>query len=123
MLRGMLTRSLAMVGVLGGVLLAQQSISDQLKTLRQLPDNTRARVTKQLALDIRALTTRERAGLAAELADLATEGDFGRDTLQEVTTTLDLALQETPGNAQSYVQLAQLARYEHMKVGMSHPQY
>ena len=128
MLGCMLTRSVVMLGLVGSFLFAQQSISDQLRTLRQLPDDTRARVTRQLALDIRALPAKDRHGLPVELANLATEGDFGRDTLQEVTTTLETALRETPsplteGPASPYVELAQLARYEHMTVNLKDPRY
>jgi len=117
-----------MLGLVSSFLFAQQSISDQLRTLRQLPDDTRARVTRQLALDIRALPAKDRHGLPVELANLATEGDFGRDTLQEVTTTLETALRETPsplteGPASPYVELAQLARYEHMTVNLKDPRY
>src|SRR4030095_16135742 len=95
-----------------------------------LPDDVRARTTKQLALDIRALPkTPHKLALASALANLSTEGDFGRDTLQEVTTTLAEALSEQPasiqGNdpAREYLQLATMARYEHVKVSMDNPQY
>jgi hypothetical protein len=60
--------------------------------------------------------------LALDLANLATEGDFGRDTLQKVTTTLEQALAEQPGGPEAYVTLAQLARYEHMQVALDSPQ-
>lgn len=104
-------------------------IRDQIRGLRSLPDDVRARTTKQLALDIRGLPkTPHKLALAYALSNLSTEGDFGRDTLQEVTTTLVEALREQPapmnGNepAGEYVQLATLARYEHMKVSLDHPQ-
>jgi len=128
----MLARYGLILGLVGVALVAQQpqapGIGEQLRTLRQLPDDTRARVTRQLALDIRALPAKDRHGLPVELANLATEGDFGRDTLQEVTTTLETALQETPsplteGPASPYVELAQLARYEHMTVNLKDPRY
>ena len=93
-----------------------------------MPDSDRAVATKSLALAIRRLPTGElNADLANGLANLATEGDFGRDTLQEVTTTLALALAETPRPSQNgqlypgYDELAQLAKYEHMKVNLSSP--
>jgi len=128
----MLARYGLILGLVGVALVAQQpqapGIGEQLRTLRQLPDDTRARVTRQLALDIRALPAKDRHGLPVELANLATEGDFGRDTLQEVTTTLETALRETPsplteGPASPYVELAQLARYEHMTVNLKDPRY
>jgi peroxiredoxin len=107
----------------------EQPILQQIKGLRKLPDDTRALTTKQLALQIRQLpVTPNKLALAVGLANLSTEGDFGRDTLQEVTTTLANALQEQPqpdekGQPNSdYVELAQLARYEHMQVTLAAPQ-
>lgn len=103
----------------------QKSIEQRLGKMRSMPDDERARVTKQSALDIRKISDVEpRAQLAGGLANLATEGDFGRDTLQEVTTTLAEALQALPANADTkkyaynYTQLAQLARYEKMHVSL-----
>ena len=67
--------------------------------------------------------------LASGLANFSTEGDFGRDTLQEVTTTLAGALREQPqkmnGNdpAYPYVQLAMLVRYEKMSGASDDPQF
>lgn len=67
----------------------EKPIFEQIRTLRQLPDDTRARVTKDLALQIRQLPAGEnKVQLALDLANLSTEGDFGHDTLEEVTTTL-----------------------------------
>jgi peroxiredoxin len=66
--------------------------------------------------------------LAVNLASLATEGDFGHDTLQEVATTLAGALigQPVPPEegqpATPYVELAQLVRYEHVRVALDDPQ-
>jgi peroxiredoxin len=101
-----------------------KAISEQLHGLRSLPDDTRATVTKELAQQIRQLPPGSKLGPASQLAGLATEGDFGRDTLQDVTTTLELALREAqPKPESAYVELASLARYEHMQVGLSDPQY
>ena len=87
-------------------------------------------MTKQLALDIRQLpTAQNKLRLANGLANLSTEGDFGRDTLQEVATTLADALRETPVPAKQgqpaapYVGLAQLVRYEHMQASLDDPQF
>jgi len=108
----------------------ESAINNQLSHLRSLADDVRARTTKQLALDIRRLNkTPHKVGLAAALANLSTEGDFGRETLQEVATTLAEALRDQPlpvtGNqpAFEYVELATLARYEHMQVSLDDPQY
>ena len=105
-------------------------IRDQIKSLRSLPDDVRARTTKQLALDIRRLPkTANKLNLANGLANLSTEGDFGHDTLQEVATTLADALREQPAPmngtepAFPYVELATLVRYEHVQASIDSPQY
>jgi hypothetical protein len=90
-----------------------------LQQLRKLADAERAKVTKQLALQIRQLPTAEREGLADALSNLATEGDLGRDTLQEVTNTLAQALAEQRGRPESYLDLARLVRCEHMRVSLN----
>ena len=83
--------------------------SDQ--DLRSLPDDVRARTTKDIALEIRALpATPGKLELAVYLASRATEGDFGHDTLQEVATTLAGALQQAPPDPQSKTAAAGLWR-------------
>ena len=75
----------------------EKPLADTIHGLRALPDDVRARTTKDLALKIRALPGGlNKLRLAVGLANLATEGDFGHDTLQEVTTTLEGALREHP---------------------------
>ncbi len=108
----------------------EKPIVQKLGTLRQLPDSTRAEVTKQLALQIRELpASRNKLALANGLANLSTEGDFGHDTLQEVATTLAGALREQPPPAQKgepampYIELAQLVRYEHVQASSDSPQF
>jgi peroxiredoxin len=108
----------------------EKPIVQALHGLRSMPDDARARDTRQLALDIRALPAGERKlGLANGLANLATEGDFGRDTLQEVATTLAAALAEHPAPeergepAMPYLELAQLARYEHVQASVDSPEF
>jgi peroxiredoxin len=109
---------------------AESAISEEIGGLRDLPDDVRARTTRELALKIRKLpVTPNKVSVALSLANLSTEGDFGRDTLQEVTTTLASAVRERPvaagkdgAPAGPYVALAQLARYEHMQVSLNDPQ-
>ena len=108
----------------------EKPIVEQLHGLRKLDDTVRARTTKDLALQIRQLPlVPNKLDLAEALAGLSTEGDFGRDTLQEVTTTLALALREQPpagkpGEPDSrYVELASLVRYEHMQAASDNPQF
>jgi len=114
----------------GAQLQSEKAIEQQLGALRKTPDSERGAVTKKLALQIRRLSAdTKKLALASNLANLSTEGDFGRETLQEVATTLAEALREKPisadkdGPAQPYVTLAQLARYEHVKVSLNDPQY
>jgi peroxiredoxin len=108
----------------------QKPIAEKIENLRQLPDDVRALATKQLALQIRQLPASEnKVTLAEDLSTLSTEGDFGRDTLQEVTTTLASSLGEHPvpavktRPAEPYLELAQLVRYEHMNATSDNPQY
>ena len=101
----------------------EKPIAVGLHGLRGLPDDVRAATTKDLALRIRKLpAVSNKLRLANALANLSTEGDFGRDTLQQVTTTLAKAVQEQPvpaakdgDPAEPYLELADLARYEHME--------
>jgi len=108
-----------------------RQIEAQLKQLRKLPDAERAKVTRKLALDIRELpaTSEQKKPLAEQLANLATEGDPGGETLQEVATTLGQVLQQHPvasksgEPAEEYITLAQLVRYEHVSVSLDDPRF
>ena len=108
----------------------EKPIVEQLHGLRKLDDTVRARTTRDLALQIRQLpVVPNKLKLAEALAGLSTEGDFGRETLQEVTTTLALSLREQPPAGKSgepdsrYVELASLVRYEHMQAASDNPQF
>jgi len=108
----------------------ERPIAHQIESLRSLPDDVRARTTRQLALEIRQLpVTPNKLTLALDLANLSTEGDFGRDTLQEVTTTLANALREQRQPSKDgksplpYLELAELVRYEYMRASLSDPQF
>jgi peroxiredoxin len=108
----------------------EKPIVDQIKGLRKLPDDVRAKTTRDLALQIRDLpAVPNKLKLANALADLSTEGDFGHDALQEVAVTLASALQQQPQPdekgqpAAAYLELAQLVRYEHVEVQFSAPPY
>ena len=108
----------------------EKPIVEQLRGLRKLDDTVRVRTTKELALQIRALpVVPNKLKLAGGLAELSTEGDFGKDTLQEVTSTLADALREQPPAGKPgqpdflYVELASLVRYEHMRATADNPQF
>src|SRR2546425_11916635 len=108
----------------------EAAVRVKFRRLRSLPDDVRARTTKQLAIDIRRLPPNpHKLDLAFAVANLSTEGDFGRDTLQEVAATLADALREDPPPtmgtepAPPYVELAELVRYEHVKANADNPQF
>ena len=103
----------------------ERPIAEQIKKLRSLPDDVRANATRQLAFQIRALPAGpNKLRLAMGLAGRATEGDFGHDTLQEVTTTLEEAVLELkPSDRDPYLELASLVRYEHMNASMDSPEF
>src|SRR5882757_4279741 len=108
----------------------EKPLAEQIHGLRALPDDVRAHTTKDLALKIRQLpATENKLRLAMGLAGLSTEGDFGHETLEEVGKTLADTLRErpVPGKkgepASPYVQLAMLARYEHVQVSLDDPQF
>jgi peroxiredoxin len=108
----------------------EKPLAQEIHGLRSLPDDERARETQRLALDIRTLPAGDhKLILANGLANLSTEGDFGHEALQEVATTLAVALAEHPvteergGPATPYLELAQLVRYEHVQASVDSPQF
>ena len=108
----------------------EKPIVEQIRGLRKLDDDVRARTTKELALQIRELpAVPNKLRLAGALSNLSTEGDFGHDTLQEVATTLATTMREQPpakekGEPNSlYLELASLVRYEHVQATLDNPQF
>jgi peroxiredoxin len=109
---------------------AEKPILEQLRGLRALADDVRAETTRRLALQIRALPAgQNKLRLALGLANLSTEGDFGHENLQEVTTTLAGAIREEPPEGQGeeamapFVELASLVRYEHVDASLDDPRF
>lgn len=106
----------------------EKAIQQQVRALRSLPDETRAVTTRQLATEIQRLPAgANKLMLAMSLSGLSTEGDFGRDTLQEVATTLAEAIREQrqlraaksgEEPADAYSELARLVHYEHVQVSV-----
>jgi thiol-disulfide isomerase/thioredoxin len=111
----------------------EEGIQQQVRGLRSLPDDTRAVTTKQLATEIRQLPAgTNKLMLALALSGLSTEGDFGRDTLLTVATTLVKAIEEqrqitAPKKenalAGAYSELARLVRYEHVPISVDDPDF
>ncbi len=101
-----------------------RAIDFQMPDLNKLSGSKRIRAIRQVALTIRALPSASdgvKVVLATELADAADGSD--RDTLQEIATTLADALRACPGQyaALSYLELARLVRYEHLRVSLIDP--
>ena len=108
----------------------EKPIVDGIKHLRQVPDDQRGQVTRNLAAQISALPASDnKLELATALAGRSTEGDFGKDTLQAVANTLAETLRQHPAPedkgqpAYAYVELAELSRYEHVDVSLDNPQF
>jgi peroxiredoxin len=110
----------------------EQTIVDLIETLRATPDAERGAKTTGLATQIKALpaSSPNKLRLADTLAHLSTEGDLGHATVQAVADTLTSTLNEYPqppgkdgAPASPYIELARLARYEHVTTTMTNPQY
>jgi peroxiredoxin len=110
---------------------AERTISQQLSSLRKTADHERPAVTGKLALAIRNLpaTSPAKVMFASSLANLATEGDCGRENLQAVADTLARAITEArpaadkEGPNRAYAALARLGHYEGVTVSIDDPQY
>ncbi len=91
--------------------------------LSDLPDDVRARKIEDLALRIRKQPGDIAVPLAFNLV-IAVEA-IRPGILQDVTDTLAEAVRKSPGtkNGGVYAQLAELARYSHMKVSLDDPRY
>ena len=109
----------------------EKAIQEQERGLRSLPDDTRAVTTRELAANIQRLPAgQNKIMLAVNLSNLSTEGDFGRDTLQAVATTLAEAILEqhklagrkdTQVPEIAYSELARVVHYEHVHVSLKDP--
>jgi thiol-disulfide isomerase/thioredoxin len=106
----------------------ETSIAKQIGGLRAVPDAQRPAATTKIAMDIRTLPAGlPKLKLAMGVSNLATEGDPGAETLQAVAVTLAQALTECPQEAKGdrppepYMELAKLARYEHITTQMKDP--
>ena len=107
----------------------EKPIAEQIRILRQVSDEKRGEVTKQLALRIRDLgpALGHKLLLADSLANLSTEGDYGHEALQEVGATLAQALSQQAAISKNgmpeepYVELALLIRYEGVLLPVEDP--
>lgn len=106
-----------------------QEILNGIRSLRSLSAEQRPIETVKLAGEVNALPAgQEKIELADDLSNLVTEGDQGKSTIQAVADTLSKALAETPLPATGavpspYLDLARLARYEHVAVSLKNPMF
>jgi peroxiredoxin len=121
------SRLLSALILIAAVVYAQQAnseaIQQRIHRLRALPDDRRTVETKKLALEIRALPhPNDALQLALALSNLATEGDFGRDTLHEVEKTVAEEI-KAAGHApdDAYDELARVVHYEGLDVTLDDP--
>jgi thiol-disulfide isomerase/thioredoxin len=128
-----LTATLVAIGIWAPLKFAAQessplavakALDQEIEKLGDLPDEARERAVKDFARRIRQQPARYAVALASNLVVNGTEA-VGRDTLQEVTTTLAVALRKSPtqGEDAAYMQLAELARYGHMDVPLDDPRF
>jgi peroxiredoxin len=105
----------------------ESKIQDRILHLRALPVDKRSIEMRNLALEIRKMPVDDNlVYLALQLANHVTEGDFGRETLQAVSTTLEIeAGKGGQGNNASaaYDELADLVHFEGAKLGHETPGY
>jgi thiol-disulfide isomerase/thioredoxin len=106
------------------------TIAGEIGKLRSLPDQERPAATIKAANEIDALPPGiNKVELADKVSQRVTEGDQGRGALQAVANALSKALAESPlhirGNEppEPYMDLARLARYEHVTVSLDDPVY
>jgi peroxiredoxin len=107
---------------------SESVINRQIKDLRSLSAQQRPIATLRVAADIRTLPANaKKVDLADTLSHLVTEGDQGAEALQSVADTLSQALAQSPVPVKKnkipepYIDLAQLARYKHVKVTLNDP--
>jgi len=102
-----------------------KAMDQEMRKLKDAPDDVRARTIKDLALRIRQQPRKFAVALASNLANDAGEaGD--RETLIEVATTLAEALRTSPEQYRTdaaYVSLAELARYHGAQVSLDAPRF
>jgi peroxiredoxin len=106
------------------------AIAGEIGKLRSLPGQERSAATIKAANEIGSLPPgMNKVELADKVSQRVTEGDQGRGALQAVADALSKALAESPlrirGSEppQPYMDLARLARYEHVTVSLDDPVY
>ncbi len=96
-------------------------ISERIGKLRSISDADRPQAVLELARAILDLPKGVKFRLASNLANLATEGDNGKDAMDAVAAALGAGIEESAPSARGYIELAKLVRYEHAKSPLSDP--
>jgi len=128
-----MTRFPALCIVAAFALLAQDSrelaiakaMDQEMRKLKDAPDDVRAPAIKDLALRIRQQPRKFAVALASNLANDAVEA-VGREILLEVATTLAEALRTSPVSYRTdaaYLNLAELNRYHGVQVSLDDPRF
>jgi peroxiredoxin len=102
-----------------------KGIDNEIRKLKDLSPDARAGAIKDLASRIRQQPKQYVVPLAYNL-EIEAAAASGRDTLQDVATTLADALRDAPARFKTesnYLELAQLARYSHIQVSIDDPKY
>jgi len=114
-----------------GIVWAQTSdevnaIMGRVRQLRSLPDEEWTASVGEIARQIHAMPNGAgKQGLIGSLVNLATEGDAGQATLQTIADTIVEVFPGLPERSRASLgrSLANLARYEHVKVLLDDPLY
>jgi peroxiredoxin len=99
------------------------AIRGKMKPFRSLPtDADRARLVIEVASEIRALPNGpEKLSVARGLCSGVTEGDLGHAAVSAAAGALAEGIKGATPNADAYIELASLVRYEHVKAPMDDP--
>lgn len=101
-----------------------KAIDQEMRQLKELPDDARPLAIKNVAARIRQQPARYAIALAENLAVDGTEGS-GPDILQEIADTILFVLPNAPPQiaGAAYRTLAELARYSGVRVTLNAPEY
>lgn len=101
---------------------AETAISRRMGQLRGLPDSERPNAVLDLAHAIDALPEDSKFRFAESLANLATEGDNGKEAMAAVAESLGREVHRTP-IVDGYMELASLVRYEQVQPPFADPAF
>ncbi len=106
-------------------LAAAKALDQEIRKLKDLPDDARGRAVREMAARIRQQPAEYAAALAFNLGVDGIEGGE-RDVVQTVASTLADALRRSPKEYREdfqYEALAEMTHYEHAEVSLDDPRY